>query len=319
MRRRPDDRCRRLRTVFWLALGSLLLGLVGPACRKSSPEAARAEASTAPAVAHPIPPGVPYEIAVVRRARFPVWVSTTGVTALDPARQVVLTAPQRSLLRSIAALGERVSKDAVVAVLEPLASPGLRVEVRTPIAGLVLRPTARVGEIVEEGGRLLEVADDTVLWVWVRIYVSDLDRVRPGVPATVSVPGTSQTFAGVLDLILPEVGPDRVVQGRVVLRDHPGIPAGLVVDVRLAVGHREGWAVPKEAVVFDGARALVARVRLDPEGAVEAVEEVEVSLGLETDRLWEVTGGLQAGDRVVSKNAFLILKTRRGAAEEADE
>ncbi len=319
MRRRPDDRRRRFPTAFWILLVGLLLLLSGAlACRKS-PEASRAEASAAPAVANPIPPGVPYEIAVVQKERFPLWVSTTGVTALDPARQVVLTAPQRSLLRSIAALGERVSKDAVVAVLEPLASPGLRVEVRSPIAGLVLRPSARVGEIVEEGGRLLEIADDSVLWVWVRIYASDLGRVRPGTPAVVSVPGTSETFSGVLDLILPEVGPDRVVQGRVVLRDHPGVPAGLVVDVRLTVGHREGWAVPKESVVFDGTRTLVARVRLRSEGSVEAVEAVEVSLGLETDRLWEVTGGLQAGDRVISKNAFLILKARSEAAEEDEE
>ncbi|MCS7313385.1 MAG: efflux RND transporter periplasmic adaptor subunit [Acidobacteria bacterium] len=296
----------------------LLLGFGSLACRKP-PEASRAEASAAPAGAHSIPAGVPYEIAVVQKNRFPVWVSTTGVTALDPARQVVLTAPQRSLLQSIATLGERVSKDAVVAVLEPLASPGLRVEVRSPIAGLVLRPSARVGEIVEEGGRLLEVADDSVMWVWVRIYPVDLDRVRPGTPAVISVPGTSQTLSGVLDLILPEVGPDRVVQGRVVLQDRPGVPAGLVVDVRLTVGHREGWAVPKEAVVFDGTRALVARVHLGSDGSVEGVEAVEVSLGFETDRLWEVTGDLQAGDRVISKNAFLVLKARHEAVEAADE
>ncbi len=307
--------------AFRLLLGGLLLllGWGSLACRKSSSETPRTEAPAAPAVARPIPAGIPYEVAVVRKARLPVEVVTTGVTALDPARQAVLTAPQRSFLRSIAVLGERVSKDAVVAVLEPLASPGLRVEVRSPVAGLVLRSWARVGEIVEEGGRLLEVADDSVLWVWVRIYPSDLGRVRPGTPAAVSVPGSAATFSGVLDLILPEVGPDRVVQGRVVLRDRPGIPAGLAVDVRLTVGVREGWVVPKEAVVLDGARAVVARVRLGSDGVVEAVEPVEVSLGLETDGLWEVTGGLREGDRVVSKNAFLILKTRPGAVEEADE
>jgi multidrug efflux pump subunit AcrA (membrane-fusion protein) len=308
-------------TVRRILLGGLLLSLAVlevAACQKSSSVPSRTGGSTTPA-ASPIPPGVSYEVAVVQRVRLPVWMATTGVTALDPARQVVLTAPQRSLLRSIAALGERVSKDAVVAVLEPLASPGLRVEVRSPIAGLVLRPSARVGEIVEEGGRLLEVADDSVLWVWARIYPSDLDRVRPGIPAVVSVPGTASTFSGTLDLILPEVGPDRVAQGRVVLRDHLGVPAGLVVDVRLQVGHREALAVPKEAVVLDGARTLVARVRLGSDGTVEAVEAVEVSLGLETDRLWEVTRGLQAGDRVLSKNAFLILKARPGEAEEDDE
>ncbi|GBC84356.1 Nickel and cobalt resistance protein CnrB [bacterium HR11] len=319
MRRRPDDRRRRFPAALRILLVGLLLLLSGVlACRKS-PEASRAEASAAPAVANPIPSGVPYEITVVQKERFPLWVSTTGVTTLDPTRQVVLTAPQRSLLRSIAALGERVPKDAVVAVLEPLASPGLRVEVRTPIAGLVLRPSARVGEIVEEGGRLLEIADDSVLWVWVRIYASDLDRVRPGTPAVVSVPGNARTFSGVLDLILPEVGPDRVAQGRVVLRDRPGLPAGLVVDVRLPVGQREGLVVPREAVVFEGTRPLVARVRLKSDGTVAAVEPVEVSLGVETDRLWEVTGGLQAGDRVISKNAFLILKARPGAAEEGDD
>ncbi len=322
----PDPNTRRRQTFCMMVIGLIGLVLVWnvtgcqrtPDAHTHVPEPAQpAREDTRTTIA--IPENLSYRTATVQKRTIVETLQTTGRTALDPTRRVLLTALQRSIVRRLAMPGETVERDSVVAVLEPVASPGMEYTLRTPLNGLVYRRFANPGEIVDANARLLEIVDLSVIWVWVDIPVSERHRLSLPVHVKIQVPGQPEPISGHIDQMAPQVGADRLLKGRVILRNRQHLPAGLPVRVVIYLGSRTALVIPKEAVVFDGVRAVVARVTRH--NGHLTVSETEVTLGTEGDTYYEVLTGLQEGDTIITRNAFLILKSRRlrEAIEDEDE
>lgn len=66
--------------------------------------------------------------------------------------------------------------------------------IRAPMSGRVTKKTVEVGQVVQPGQLLLAVVDLTNLWVVGNYKETDLTRVRPGQPATITV----DTYPGVV-------------------------------------------------------------------------------------------------------------------------
>ncbi len=104
-------------------------------------------------------------------------------------------------------------------------------ELRAPIDGVVLRVRARVGERPGDQG-VLELGDSDHMEALIEVYESDIDRVRPGQPVTLT--SENGGFQGKLQGRVLRVSPQ--VRQRTVLATDPTQDADArIVEVRVAL------------------------------------------------------------------------------------
>ena len=178
--------------------------------------------------------------------------------------------------------------------------------IRSPVTGTVTRKHANEGMNVEPGMLVFRIADLSTVWVQVTLYESQLDGVRPGQPATMTVAGIpGETFEGKVSFIDPTLDPaTRSVRARLVF-DNPGgrLKPGMFADATLRdVLAENAVLAPREAVVETGARKLVF-VALG--GGRFGPREVETGANVADGRV-VVTEGLEAGEEVVTSGQFLL-------------
>lgn len=176
---------------------------------------------------------------------------------------------------------------------------------RAPIGGVITRMAAVLGAEADPGQPLVEIADPAALDILLNVSPSDAGRIRPGTNVVLSAgqsaageplgTGRVRDIAGTVDSIsravlvriqVPASGrPLRIgetVYGRIVLDTRA---AALTVPLDALVPSGEGFKV---FVVDSGG---VARGR-------------PVVVGGRTATVAEITGGLAAGERVVTYGAY---------------
>ncbi|MBA4189372.1 MAG: hypothetical protein C0467_15355 [Planctomycetaceae bacterium] len=215
--------------------------------------------------------------------------------------------------------------------------PVVRLTIRSPIDGHVLKKSVREGQYVEEGSSLFEVADLSSVWVQAQLYEDDLAFLpigghdpktgRPDFELTATAttrafPG--KTFSGPLSFLFPHV--DTETRTLTVRFDVPNkrheLRPGMTASVTLRLTHdllaktaagarlqsRDGkvLAVPEAAVIDTGARKVVYRQSLP-----NTFDGVAVELGAKLHTaegavFFPVLSGLAEGDRIVAAGSFLI-------------
>lgn len=182
------------------------------------------------------------------------------------------------------------------------------IALEAPISGLIVDSHVRLGEPVEPDSELLDILDLSRVWAVARIP----EDLAPGLEAGktrahIRVPALGEdtldgtllrfgTYAdresGTVDAIFEVPNPG--------VRMRPGMRAEFSVVTEL----RENvMAVPKSAIQGDPGNRVVYVKDFDlPNAFVRA----PVSLGSQNDRYVEVTGGLFAGDDVVTTGSYLL-------------
>jgi Cu(I)/Ag(I) efflux system membrane fusion protein len=174
----------------------------------------------------------------------------------------------------------------------------------SPVQGTVKQVWAVQGGRVAVGDRLVEIVDLTSVWVWAEFYENELPLLKLGQPVAITNPGMpSLSIPGKIGLVDPFIN-DRKRTGRVRIDvDNPGLRLrpDAYVDVTLMLDEGEGLTIPFGAVLPTGERNVVfvdkGSGRLEPRYI-----QVDGKFG---DDL-RVTGGLRAGERVVTSANFLI-------------
>jgi len=196
-----------------------------------------------------------------------------------------------------------------------------RLEIRSPLAGTVISLHAPVGELLEPGDEVLTVSDLSSLWVWVDIYENDLAEVvehheRGDLRATVEVqawPG--EEYTGTVDLVgatMEEA--TRTVKARISISNPDGrLRPGMFGQVRLYVPVGKAvLAVPDTAVQSDEGVDFVF-VHVKDEYFIRR----KVETGRKAGSLVEIVSGLESGQSIVVKGAFLlksdVLRSKMGA------
>ena len=190
------------------------------------------------------------------------------------------------------------------------------IPVRTPHGGIVLEKLVTAGTAVTPGTPLYVVSDTASLWVLAEIDEAALSRVRVGGPVQVVVSAyPTESFAATVTLIGDTINPETrrvVVRAQVANRDGRLKP-GMFARVRLeGTGAVPTVHVPVDAVQDMGER----RVVFVTDGAGAYVPR-DVETGPERDGRIEIRRGLAAGDRVVTRGAFL-LKSQLLASPEGE-
>ncbi len=195
--------------------------------------------------------------------------------------------------------------DDVIRDIERSGEPRNRIPVRAPISGIVTRMTARDGMYVTESSEMFSIADLSRVWVLVDVYEHQIDWVREGLEAKMTMPARpGRSWSGRVDYLYPELDPEtRTLTVRLVF-DNPdrALKPNMFADVAIYGGPKhEVLKVPAEAVIVTGERESVVKALGDGR-----FQPVDVVTGMWRGGEVEILSGLEPGDRVVVSGQFLI-------------
>jgi RND family efflux transporter MFP subunit len=177
-------------------------------------------------------------------------------------------------------------------------------EIDSPVSGYITERNALPSVAVQPETRLYTIADLSTVWVQAQVFQNDLERIKVGAPATLTVNTYSgRTFSGRVDFIYPQVDMDtRTAKVRVVF-SNPGLQLkpGMFVNVSLKVPMGSQLVVPATGVLQSGTREIAFVTRSDG-----YIEPREVQLGSRVGDDFVVLKGLKAGEQIVTSANFLI-------------
>jgi multidrug efflux pump subunit AcrA (membrane-fusion protein) len=195
------------------------------------------------------------EVQVPPRRAFGDWIETTGTIAVDPVARAVISAPAQGRLESITvAPGDRVSRGQTVAGLSSPEFLAGSVQLRAPRSGVVTARLAEVGQIVDAGAPVVELADLGRVIVFADVFPEMLEVVHPGARVEVAISGDSQPIAGSIAVVDAQVDSvTQAVRARVPLDNASGkLRPGAFVRIRIETRPGgEAILVPGSAVVRD--------------------------------------------------------------------
>lgn len=179
-----------------------------------------------------------------------------------------------------------------------------RTEVRSLVAGTVLRRLAEPGDVLSAGRGIVEVAVDGPTEIVAQVDERNLDRLALGQPALVSADAfPERREPGEVHFISPAVDPQTgTVEVRVRVPEPPAyLRQDMTVSIDVEVGRREdALSLPLDAL--RNPRAGAADVLTVRDGRVE---RVTLRIGLRgLDRV-EVLEGLSVGDFVLPARAVV--------------
>jgi membrane fusion protein, copper/silver efflux system len=187
--------------------------------------------------------------------------------------------------------------------LERTRAPKRAFTLVAPRAGVVVAKQALAGMFIDPSVELYLISDVRKLWVLADVYGTDVPFLEKGGTARLSIEGTgSEPLAAKVSFIPPTIDEaTRTLKVRFDVdnrdgRARPGAFATVEMDLRLG----RGLAIPEDAVIHAGPRAIVFVVR---DGNVEPREVV---LGPNVSGSYRVEKGLRAGDQVATGAQFLL-------------
>jgi RND family efflux transporter MFP subunit len=216
-----------------------------------------------------------------------------------------VTASAASLLDAAA---ERLKQWGVpqkeIARLESTGEVQQELEVDSPVSGYITERNALSSVAVQPEMRLYTIADFSTIWVQAQVFQNDLERIKIGAPATLTVNTyAGRTFTGRVDFIYPQVDMEtRTAKVRVVF-SNPGLQLkpGMFVNVSLKVPMGSQLVIPASGVLQSGTRAIAFVERSDG-----YIEPREVQLGSRVGDDFIVLKGLKADEQIVVSANFLI-------------
>jgi RND family efflux transporter MFP subunit len=177
-------------------------------------------------------------------------------------------------------------------------------EVDSPVSGYITERNALPSVAVQPEMRLYTIADLSTVWVQAQVFQNDLERIKIGAPATLTVNTyAGRTFTGRVDFIYPQVDMDtRTARVRVVFSNLGlQLKPGMFVNVSLKVPMGNQLVIPASGVLQSGTRAIAFVERSDG-----YIEPREVQLGSRVGDDLIVLKGLKAGEQIVTSANFLI-------------
>lgn len=168
-----------------------------------------------------------------------------------------------------------------------------RTELRAPFAGVVVERIAQAGERVAEGARVVRLVNPDNLEVVARAPLRYYRYVQPGDELGLDAGDGDELVAPVRTVV--SVGDESRHVFELRLDMNESLPVGQTVRVTIPTANvREVLAVPRDALVLRGDGIAVFIV-----GEDNTARRIRVTTGIGAGDWIEVSGPIQAGDRVV--------------------
>ncbi|MBE0647429.1 MAG: efflux RND transporter periplasmic adaptor subunit [Bacteroidales bacterium] len=177
-------------------------------------------------------------------------------------------------------------------------------------SGIVMARRINVGDYVNRGTTLFDIADLSKLWVLFDAYEQDLPFIRTGDKITYTLqamPG--KTYKATVKFVDPFVDPaTRVAKIRVELPNHNGQLKPEMFAAGVIQAHTDQFknnlVIPRSAVMWTGKRSVVYVRLADEEEPTFKLREI--TLGPRLGNSYVVVEGLAEGEEIVTEGTFSV-------------
>ena len=182
--------------------------------------------------------------------------------------------------------------------------------VLSDVSGIVLNKRINLGDYIQKGQSLFEVADLSKVWVLFEVYENDMRWINKGdeVVFTIqSMPGA--IFKSKISFVDPVINPQtRVATARVEINSRgnkfkPELFAEGIVKSPVGINKKE-LIVPKSAVMWTGERSVVYIKIESPSGISFMMREIVLGPALADGYI--VKSGLKEGEELATNGTFSI-------------
>lgn len=178
------------------------------------------------------------------------------------------------------------------------------------VSGVVTDKRINLGDYIQKGQSLYEIADINTVWVLFDVYESDIPWIKQGDQVVFTVRALSnEKFKGEISFIDPVINSNtRVASARVILKNHgqrlkPDMFVQGTIKSQLDV-NEEVIVVPKSAVMWTGERSVVY-VKNTTSDKVSFLMKM-VTLGPSLGDGYLIKEGLEVGDEIATNGTFSI-------------
>lgn len=200
--------------------------------------------------------------------------------------------------------------DAQIASIEQSGNVSPLLQIKANTNGVVINKQVNVGDYINRGSTLFDIADLSRVWVVFDAYEPDLPFLKVGDQLSYTlkaIPG--KTFSGKISFVMPyldqatRTAKVRVETANPGLQLKPEMYADATIKGTLQQ-YKDEIIIPKSAVLWTGKRSVVyTKV---PGTAKPTFRFREITLGPSLGESYVVTSGLEAGEKVVTNGVFSI-------------
>ncbi|MBI2966404.1 MAG: efflux RND transporter periplasmic adaptor subunit [Bacteroidetes bacterium] len=194
--------------------------------------------------------------------------------------------------------------------IEKKGDPQFYFDVLSTLNGTVMKREIALGDYIEEGAKLFEIADLSQVWVLFDAYEQDIPWIKTGQEVNFevqSVPG--KIFTGTVTFIDPIIDQEaRVAYVRTETfntggRLKPGMFARGIFKTKFPAGEN-ALIIPKSSVLWTGKKAVV--YVKDKTKNKPVFEYREIILGEDAGNFYVVNNGLTEGEEIVTNGVFKV-------------
>ena len=196
----------------------------------------------------------------------------------------------------------------LIEALESGAEPARCMQVFASRSGIVTARHIVHGSYISSADTVLEIADLSHVWVLADLYEQDLSQVKIGAKAALDMPalnntGSAKKLQGQVVFIDPIVDPDtRTLKARLEFANPSGLlRPEMLGRVVFEMENQSVLTIPLDAVLDSGHRKIVF-----VDVADGYFEPREIETGRNGGGRIEVLDGLEKGEAVVTRAAFLV-------------
>lgn len=196
-----------------------------------------------------------------------------------------------------------------IKALEQRGEPQDYVPIYAPRTGTLIERNIADGGAARMGQTLLTIADLSRVWVEAEVFEADLELVRAGMTASVTLPYLpGKTYPATVEYVYPYLqGDSRTGRIRLSLDNTQGeLKPEMYAEVSLEAELGRRLSIPEEAIIVAGESRVVF---VDLGGG--RLKPTRIRTGRRARGFVEVLDGLSAGDRVITSGNFLIASETR--------
>jgi RND family efflux transporter MFP subunit len=197
-----------------------------------------------------------------------------------------------------------------VAGIEKLDKAPLTVTIVSPIHGHISEKRVIEGGAVKSGDELMQISDQSTMWLIVQVFEQQLGSVHVGQKVTAAVDAVpGKEFAGTVDFVYPHLDPStRTAQVRVLIpnADHT-LHQNMFAEARIEEDAAQpSVLVPREAILDTGQRQMLFVALGNGHFAPRDVKVGRTgTVADDATRYVEVTG-ITENDTIVTSGQFLL-------------
>lgn len=184
-----------------------------------------------------------------------------------------------------------------------------RVSLVAPLSGVVTHLDVTRGQAVDRTQVLMEIENLRSVWVTANVPERDAEKVRKGAFVSIQVASLpDREFEGIVQVVGTRVDPKTrsIPVQCLVTETRRQLKPDMFGKVFIGIGQvRPSLVIPKSALVFEGGKSFVFAKHGD------AFEKHEVVLGDQDANRVVVLSGIEEGETIASKGAFILASEQK--------